>query len=170
MAKSLPRILSSSPISATMKSQVMTCAPSFTASLARPRQSSAQPSTEHSRPQYFIDSSLWRPHCLQIRAGIIETPDMVSTKKLTAPSPICPGRYSPFPTINASPVAAPPADPASTVTAVTLRCLHVYLQLWSGTLVQNGPSDDRCDTPCQPFFVGWTPGAPPTVSVVLNRL
>ena len=97
-AKSLPRMPSSSPISVTMKSQSTVRAPRVTASLARPMHSSACPSTEHSRPQYFRRSFSGRLHLLQTRAARINTTDPVLTKKLTMLPPTHPGRYSPFPT------------------------------------------------------------------------
>ena len=74
----------------------------------------------------------------------------MSTRKLTALSHIRPSRYSPFPAVNDSSIAVPP-----TVTAATVRIPSVCRQFCSGILVQSDPSDDRCGTPCQPFFVGW---------------
>ena len=121
IAKSFPNIPSSSPISTTMKLHFMTRVPRVTVSLALPRHSSAHPSTEHSRPQYLVSlSSAW-PHFLQVRAATIDTPDPVSTRKLTPFPSIRPGRYSPFPTMTDSSVAAPSRGPASIVTAATVR-------------------------------------------------
>ena len=65
IGKSLPRMPSSSPISVTLKSQSR-----VTASLARPMHSSARPSTEHSRPQYFCSSFSGRLNLLQMVATV----------------------------------------------------------------------------------------------------
>ena len=107
IAKSFPSIPSSSPISATIKFHFMARVPRVMVSLVLPKHSSARPSTEHSRPQYLVSSSSARPHFFQVRAARIDTPDPVSTRKLTLFPSIPPGRYSPFPTITISSVAAP---------------------------------------------------------------
>ena len=92
IAKSFPKIPSSSPISATMKPHSTTRVPRVTVSRALPRHSSACPSTEHSRPRYLVSSSSVRPHFLYVRAAKMDTPDPVSTRKLTPFPPIRPGR------------------------------------------------------------------------------
>ena len=92
MVKSFPKIPSSSPISATMKPHSTTRVPRVTVSRALPRHSSARPSTEHSRPQYLVSSSSVRPHFLHVRAARMDTPDPVSTRKLTPFPPIRPRR------------------------------------------------------------------------------
>ena len=125
---------SSSPIFATMKLHSMTRVPRVTVSCALPRHSSAPPSTEHSRPQYLVSSSSARPHFLYVCAARMDTPDPVSTRKLTPFPSIRPGRYSPFPTMTDSSVAAPSWGPASIVTAATVRFLSVLPQRWSDIL------------------------------------
>ena len=61
----------------------MTRVPRVTVSRALPRHSSARPSTEHSGPQYLVSPSSARPHFLHVRAAKMDTPDPVSTRKLT---------------------------------------------------------------------------------------
>ena len=92
MAKSFPKIPSSSPISATMKPHSTTRVPRVTVNRALPRHSSARPSTEHRRPQYRVSSSSVRPHSFHLRAARMDTPDPVSTRKLTPLPPIFPRR------------------------------------------------------------------------------
>ena len=104
IAKSFPNIPSSSLLSVTMKLHFMTRVPRVTVSRALHRHSSARPSTEHSRPQYLVSSSSARPHFLHVRAARMDTPDPVSTRKLTPFPSIRPGRYSPFPTMTDSSV------------------------------------------------------------------
>ena len=92
IVKWFPSIPSSSPISATIKFHFIAQVPKVTVSLVLPRHSSARPSTEHSHPQYLVSSSSARPHFLQVRAARIDTPDPVSTRKLTLFPSIRPGR------------------------------------------------------------------------------
>ena len=112
IAKSFPNIPSSSRISATMKLHFMTQVPRVTVSRALPRHSSARSSTEHSRPQYLVSSSSARPHFLHVRAARMDTPDPVSTRKLTPFPSIRPGRYSPFPTMTDSTESPFPERPS----------------------------------------------------------
>ena len=92
MAKSFPKIPSSFQISATMKPHSTTRVPRVMVSRALHRHSSARPFTEHSCPQYLVSSSSVRPHFLQVRAARMDTPDPVSTRKLTPFPPIRPRR------------------------------------------------------------------------------
>ena len=144
IAKSLPRMPSSSPISVTMKSQSTVLVPRVTASLARPIHWNARPFKEHSRPQYFCNTSAGSS-CQD------RHPRPVSTRKLTKLPPMHPGRYSPFLTTSVPFFAAPPSHPA--VMAATVRFRSDGPQSRWGILVQNGPFHGMCGTPCQPFDV-----------------
>ena len=111
IAKLFPNIPSSSPISVTMKLHSMTRVSRVMVSRALPRHSSAHPSTEHSRPQYLVSPSSARPHFLHVRGAKMDTPDRVSTRKLTPFPSIGQGRYSSFPTMTDSSVRFPSVLP-----------------------------------------------------------
>ena len=163
IAKSLPRILSSSQISVTIKFQIIVCVPRVTASLARPMDSSVGPSTEHSQLQYFLSSSSRHPHFFKTRVVKIDTTDPVSPKKLTKLPATHPGRYSPFPTAYIPSFAVPLLGPASIVTPATVCFLNASPCPWSGTPVRSGPFVGTCGTPYR-LSVDGPPAARPSPS------
>ena len=163
---SFPRIPSSSPISATIKFHSMAQVPKVTVSLVLPRHSSTRPSTEHSRPQYLVSSPSARPHFLQVRAARIDTLDPVSTRKLTLFPLIHPGRYTPFPNITVSSVAAPSWGPASIVTAATAHFQSIRRLCWSGTPLLSVLFGDMSGIPCPLSVASPFPGELPTVFAV----